>query len=201
MAKKALSPREVVMLLFLAVLLIGTVYYMAFYQPMQQDIANIQSQTAQLQNNIMMYSAQVASMDKMQMELDEILSRDEVTEIAPFDNAKVVMSQLNSILQASDDYNLRFVDPVIEKDGTVRRNVSMDFTCKDYASAKSIIRSLSASRWRCLITNVSIAAVGESNVTMLDPETNEEYHVYDGIMTNPVSVKATLVFFESTNIQ
>lgn len=186
MKNRALSAREKVMLLFLAVLLIGVGYYLLFFQPLQTELANIALQQTELDTQIETAMAKVNSMDAMQAELDEILSRpqNEITEIAPYDNAKVVMSQLNGILAASEEYSLSFQDPVIEEDGTVRRSVSMQFTCANYESAKSIAQALSTGRWRCLVNSLSIAGDGENA----------------DIMADPISASATLTFFESTNL-
>lgn len=205
MAKKNFSTRDTVMLLFLAVLLIGVCYYMFYYQPLQNDLAKLASQSSQLDSDISVASTRVASMDGMQEELDEILSRpkNEITEIAPYDNAKVVMSQLNAILSSSAEYSLNFTDPKLESNGMVRRTVSMDFKCNNYANAKSIIQALSASQWRCQITNVAIATNGTGTRTEIQPDENGNdvtVDVVDGIATCPISVKASIVFFESTNI-
>ena len=117
----------------------------------------------------------------MQAELDEIFARpkDEITEIAPFDNKEVVLSQLNGILQRSEEYSLNFAEPSIQDDGTVRRNVAMNFRCVDYKSAKSIIKSLTDSQWRCLVSNLSVSSSGD-------------------LMAGSVQVNATITFFEST---
>lgn len=207
MAKKFLSTREVVSLLFLVVLLIGVGYYLFFYQPLQNDLAAIANQSRELDSAIEIAAVKVGSMNGMQEELDDILSRpkSEITEIAPYDNAKVVMSQLNGILSASEEYNLSFNDVDTDNStGMVRRTVSMEFRCASYESAKSIIEALSASQWRCQITNVVISTNGQGTRTelALDEDGKDiEVEVYDGIMTSPVSVKASIVFFESTAIQ
>lgn len=211
MSNRSLSTREILMLLFLVVLLIGVGYYMFFYQPLQTELTDLANQAADLDSQIQIASVKVASMDAMQAELDEIFSRpaSEITEIAPFDNAKVVMSQLNGILSASEEYKLTFQDPKIEDNGTVRRDVSMEFVCRDYNSAKEIVKALSASRWRCLINSLAMDTVegdreflrGEDVTGVVTPAgAGEKAPVYDGIMTMPVTVKATIVFFESTNI-
>ena len=115
MRNRALSTREILLLLFLVVLLVGVGYYLFFYQPLQAELADLANQSSELDGEIQVAAAKAASMDSMQAELDEILSRpaDQITEIAPYDNAKVVMSQLNGILSASEEYKLSFQDPVI----------------------------------------------------------------------------------------
>lgn len=188
MKNRSLSARERFMLVFLALLLAGVFYYMLFYRPLQSELASVSAQAATLDAQLQVESAKVASMNNMQRELDEILARpaNEITEIAPYDNAKVVMSQLNGILAASEDYSLSFKDPVIGKDGTVRREVAMQFSCTDYASAKSIIEALAASHWRCLINSLSLGSAAEGK--------------NGNIAAGAVNIKATITFFESTNL-
>lgn len=178
-----LSGREIFMVVVLLLLVIGVGYYMGFYTPLQQELATIASQSASVDSQISAASSRIARMDMMQAELDEIFSRpkDEITEIAPYDNKEVVLNQLNGILQASLEYNLSFAEPSIQDDGTVRRNVVMNFRCADYYSAKSIIRSLTDSQWRCLVSNLSLSGGGD-------------------IMQGEVQVNATITFFESTKL-
>lgn len=236
MSNRSISTREIVMLLVLAVLLVGVGYYMFFYQPLQDELASLASQSAQLDNDINIAFQKASRLKDMEAELEEILSRpeDEITEIAPYDNAKIVMSQLNGILSASDNYSLSFQDPKIEENGTVRRYVSMTFDCPTYEDAKAIVQALSANRWRCLINTLSMdinenpvasAAVAMSQEAQqmaeakaiardvekvlsgqgvyMGPNASEEEVVeeeepYAGLLSSYVSVKATIVFFEST---
>ena len=179
-----LSTREIVMVVFLILLLIGVGYYMGFYTPLQQELANISSQSADMDTQITAAMTRISQMNTMQEELDEILSRpeSEITEIAPYDNKDVVMAQLYGILAQTQDYSLNFNDPSVQGDGTVRRNISMIFHCVDYNAAKAVLQDLADSHWRCLIGNVSI--------------TSDEGNLYTG----GGSVSATITFFESTNL-
>ena len=183
MKKSKLSARESLMLVFLVVLLIGVGYYMGFYTPLQNELASIATQCSNIDTQITTSMAKIGRMDEMQAELDEILSRpaDEITEIAPYDNKEVVLNQLYGILGQAQDYSLNFTDPTVEKGGTVRRNISMSFRCADYDSAKAIIRDLTDSQWRCLVSNLSLSGGGD-------------------IMEGEVQVNATITFFESTNL-
>ncbi len=184
MKKAKLSARETVMLLFLVVLLIGVGYYMGFYTPWQEDMASISRQSADTDTQITTAMAKVVKMDEMQAELDEIFSRpaSEITEIAPYDNKEVVLNQLYGILGRTQDYALNFTDPEVQDDGTVRRNISMSFSCGSYNAAKRVIKDLTDSQWRCLVSNLSIAA-------------NE-----DDMLHNGVTVTATITFFEHTGL-
>lgn len=184
MKKSKLSARETVMLVFLAVLLIGLAYYMGFYTPLQSELSSISNQCADIDTQITASMVKINSMNSMQEELDEIFSRpaDEITEIAPYDNKEVVLTQLYGILAQTQDYSLSFTDPDVQKDGTVRRNISMSFHCADYNAAKAVIRDLTDSQWRCLVGNLSI--VGDEK----------------NILEGGVSVTATITFFEHTDL-
>ncbi len=222
-----MTSRDRFLLIFLAVLLIGVSYYMFFYKPLQAELANIETQCNETDDQITVAMGKASKMKAMQDELDEIFSRpeDEITEIAPFDNAKVVMSQLNGILRNSEEYELNFRDPVVEKDGTVRRVVSMKFSCPDYNSAKAIIDALTASHWRCLINGISLEADEDQNVTEEVTAEGEGTEATENAaqseapeasqsgeegapaeepqamaIVGPVTVSATITFFESTKI-
>ena len=184
MKKNKLSLRETLMLVFLVVLLIGVGYYMGFYTPLQDEMASIASQSADCDTMITASMTKVAKMNEMQAELDEIFARpaDEITEIAPYDNKEVVLNQLYGILGRTSEYSLSFVDPQVQEDGTVRRNISMKFTCESYAAAKEVIDDLTDSQWRCLVNNLAISC----------PE--------EDMMQYGVDVTATITFFEHTDL-
>lgn len=184
MKKAKLSLRETIMLLFLVVLLVGVCYYMFFYTPLQNEMASIATQSSDCDSQITISMGKVQKMDEMQAELDEIFSRpaDEITEIAAYDNKEVVLNQLYGILGRTSEYSLNFTDPEVQEDGTVRRNISMSFHCESYDAAKDVIRDLTDSHWRCLVSNLSIAC--------------EE----GDLMTYGVTVNATITFFEHTNL-
>lgn len=185
MKKSNLTARESVMLVFLVVLLIGVVYYMGFYTPLQNELASINTKCNEIDSQITSATAKIGKMNDMQAELDEILSRpaSEITEIAPYDNKEVVLNQLYGILGRAQDYSLNFTDPEVQDDGTVRRNISMSFRCGDYASAKAIIQDLTNSHWRCLVSNLAI--------------TSENGNLMEGTVT----VSATITFFEHTGLK
>lgn len=183
MKKSKLSGRDSALLIFLLLLVIGVAYYMLFYKPLQAELVSVSNQIANTDTQIMTAQSKIAKMDAMQAEIDEILSRpeNEITEIAPYDNKEEVLNQLNAIMRASDQYNLSFSEPVIGGDGSVRRNVTMNFSCSNFTTAKNIINNLQNCKWRCLVSNLSISGNGS-------------------VMNGGVSVNATVTFFESTNI-
>ena len=184
MKNTTLSPREWILVVFLLVLVIGAAYYAGFYAPLQEELTAVSRQVLEIEEQIAESAAKIASMNAMEAELDAIFANTDhqITEIAPYDNKEVVLNQLNGILRHSQEYSLHFVEPSIQENGTVRRNVIMHFRCADYASAKEIMESLTESRWRCLVSNLSISGT-------------------DDIMHGSVEVDATITFFESTHLR
>jgi len=184
MKKLKLNPRETILIVFLLLLLIGVCYYMLYYVPTQDKVQELNNQAQETDNEIMLAQSQLAIMDKMQGELDVIFedgNAEKVTQIAPYDNAKVVMTELNGILGQALNYKLSFADPQIGEDGIVRRTVTMNFACSGYRSAKQIINNLCSSQWRCQMKNLSMSADGD-------------------VTGSEVTCNATIVFYESTNL-
>ena len=66
MRNRALSTREILLLLFLVVLLVGVGYYLFFYQPLQAELADLANQSSELDGEIQVAAAKAASMDSMQ---------------------------------------------------------------------------------------------------------------------------------------
>ena len=183
MKKAKTSAREVIMLVLLVALIVGILYYLAFYKPLQAELASLASQASEIDAQITASTDKISKMDAMQAELDQLFSDPDakISEIAPYDNKEAVLNQLNTILSASEQYSLSFSQPTQSKDGTVRRNVSMNFSCTSFDDAKAILYDLMECPWRCLVGNISISGAGD-------------------IMSEGVSVNATITFFESTNL-
>ena len=208
------TTKEISMVVFLVIFLIGITYYLAFYKPIQADLTDLANQSIDLDNQISMAMTKVANMKNMQEEIDEILSqpKSEITEIAPFDNKEVVFNMLNGILMRTSDYSLNFADPQIEADGFVRRNVSMQFNCPSYEEAKAVIQDLTKSNWRCLVSNCSIVASesvaskkddeekAEKKNDNKDEDKDEKKADDKDMLHNSVSVSTTITFFESEKL-
>ena len=184
MKKLKMTAREYILVVILLLLLIGICYYEFYYSPLQTRLQSLSTQSGELDSETSVAAARLGTMSKMQKELDEIFARpqNEITEIAPYDNAKVVMNELNGILSQSQNYKLTFSDPVIEAGGIVRRTVSMNFSCTSYYSALQVINNLNTGHWRCLMRSLSVS--GDENIA-----------------TDTVSCAATIVFFESTKLE
>ena len=63
------------------------------------------------------------------------------------------MNQLSELLEDTEQYDVSF-SSVEEQDNTVRREVSLSFTCSSYEDAKNILSSISNSEYRCILKDL-----------------------------------------------
>lgn len=198
MSNTKLSPRELIMVAVLVVLLAGLGYRVFFYNPLQEELAAVATQSSELDGEIARATAKTGQKKKMQAELDEIFAQpeDKIWEIASFDNKKVVLSMLYGTLARTENYSVNFDDPEEGEDGTVRRNASLSFDCESYSAAKAVIRDLTDSKWRCVVRDCFISDWASD----FYHDTEDEEERTEGILSNPVSVSMTITFLESTRL-
>ena len=174
--RRQLTVREWMLLALLGVILLVSGYIMLFYMPMtsERDLALSEAESCRAQTE----AAQLRLEDKrrMERELEELFAAPRPPlGIPDYDNLRPVMLELNTILSGTTDYSLTF-SAVDASQTIVRRSIAMSFTTDSYGSAKTVLRRLHDSAYRCMLDNVSIS-IGERD------EGN-------------VSVSASLVFFE-----
>ncbi len=151
-----ISKREKVLLAVLVLLIIGSAYYMLFYTPTQEKIAEYEAELIEIDDRILVAEAQLLHMKNMQRELDELLKdgAKEVKEAPLYDNSKKLMESLNLILKSAIEYNISFVEADVENH-IVRRDVSLSYQCAGYKQAKEILQNIHDSRYPCIIQDVS----------------------------------------------
>lgn len=174
--KRRLSAREVILLGMLLVLAMVGGYILLFYTPMKSELDRLNDEKAACEAQIEPVLAKIEDKKRMQSELDEIFASGETpVELAPYDNQKMVMMELNSILQTTNNYSLSFGTEDMGGNGIVRRQVSLSFSCGSYDEAKNVLQRLHDSAYRCMI--------GDLNVSLGDGG-------------GAVSINASLMFFE-----
>ena len=198
--RRRLTAREVTLLIILLVLLLFAAYYLLFYVPTQQKMDDLQGQIAETESIIEAEQARLARKQAMEKELEEVFAGDpDPVSMAPFDNSRNVMHQLNSILSAASDYSLNFSNASPGEGGDfVRRDISMNFTCPNYAAARSILQQLHDSQYRCMLDSVSVTERESGGTTgpswLYDDDQEENAKTPEDDIE--VDVTATIVFFE-----
>lgn len=205
--RRTLTPRETALLILLVVLALGSAYYMFFYTPTTEQIDNTQNSIYATQDLITADQLRLAQKQQMQEELDAIFAADpDPVSMAPYDNSRNVMHELNAILESTQDYSLSFASVTVDEDSdVVRRDISLTYTSTGYSAALDILQKLHDSQYRCLLNNVAISLKERSheggwwyNLLMgsVDsvPDTETSMDEY-----SDVTVTATLTFFEYTD--
>lgn len=178
---KSFSKREKVLLLVLVAILLSAIYYFFVALPSMDAISVANTQTATLQDEIMMETARLKKIKEMEKKIEEASTADGFkTQIPNYDNLEKVMKQMDSILSATTEYKLAFA-PITEEDSLVYRPIEAEFNCANYATAKNIIQQIYKSPFKSLIDNLSVD--------------NVEYDDTN-IVTSPVKVTMTVVFIE-----
>ena len=175
------SPREKFLLLLLVIVFLIGAYYLGVHLPVKNQLEEAELRKEELHLELTALRAQRDRMDYMQKVIAEKEAQADpgLPLVAPYDNFTQMMDQLNGILAGVADYSLTF-DPVVAEGALVRRPVLMSFTAASYARAQEILRSLEYGRYRCQI----------SDLTIMGTES--------GVGGGPVSVSATVTFFETT---
>ncbi|MDO4501212.1 MAG: hypothetical protein Q4B60_08105 [Erysipelotrichaceae bacterium] len=137
-------------------LIIGICYSQFIDKPIKRSIANSEAQIDSLNTELMITNMKIQSLQMMKDELETILNDPNITVMPSYNAVKSELSFLNDILSMSKTYNITLADVTRDSD-QIRRDVAISFTADSYEQAKTIIEALSASKDRCLISNVSIS--------------------------------------------
>ena len=205
--RRTLTPRETALLIVLLVLALGSAYYMLFYMPTTEQITSTENSIYTTQDLIAADQLRLAQKQQMQEELDAIFAADpDPVSMAPYDNSRNVMHELNAILEDAQDYSLSFASVSADEDSdVVRRNISLTFTSTGYSASRDILQRLHDSQYRCLLNNVALSLKERSHQggwwynMLMDsvdsvPDTDDAMGEY-----SDVTVTATLTFFEYTD--
>ncbi len=165
--KKQLTIREKVLLAILAVLMVVCLYNYAFYLPMTRKLEALKLEQTSLEEQAALVDANVAKMQAMKAELEAIQSgSQEVKPLPKYNNGKALMDNLSKILAKADTYRVGGFDNIIEEENMVRRNVSITYSCVEYATAKEIFTAIHDGEFRCLIKDFHITMNDGYSVTM-----------------------------------
>lgn len=184
--KKSLSQRDIILLLLLALMAVGALYYILIFKPTTARIETLRSQQEQVQTEIDTLNTKLQLLTKMKNELP--LLQETNKPVAAYDNLKPVMAALNNIMLPSQEFDITFSTEEDGESGSIiRRNVNIGFACSDYASAKRIIEDLDDVAYRCQISSAVIASEGGTGADRTGD-----------LNADPVRALVTITFFEAT---
>lgn len=175
--KRRLSAREIILIGILLVLVLVGSYLLLFYRPMAAERDRLESEKAACEEQLQPALARIEEKRRMEQELEVIFASSKApVSLAPYDNQKPVMVELNSILQSTREYSLSFSTVEAgEEDKLVRRRISLSFTSGSYEAAREVLNRLNNSIYRCMLDDISVSLGEQGGAT---------------------SVSTTLVYFE-----
>lgn len=181
MLKYKFSFREVILLLIAAVLGLCIFYYSVIYKSYTQAISKYD--TSSLESDLLILSAKVTKLEEMEEYIDNH-SDDYVGSVVSYDNIVNLFSDFSSDLDGNvENISISLDDPV-NSDGIVRRNASISFSASNNSIVNAIITSITKSKYRVVINDVSVFT--NKNSTSL-AESDE------------VNASLSLTFFETTS--
>ena len=181
MLKYKFSFREVILLLIAAVLGLCIFYYSVIYKSYTQAISKYD--TSSLESDLLILSAKVTKFEEMEEYIDNH-SDDYVGSVVSYDNIVNLFSDFSSDLDGNvENISISLDDPV-NSDGIVRRNASISFSASNNSIVNAIITSITKSKYRVVINDVSVFT--NKNSTSL-AESDE------------VNASLSLTFFETTS--
>lgn len=156
--RRKLTGRELTLLAILFLLVVVSAYYLWFYVPVTEEIEVLKGQIEDTRTLLEVQQARLERKRAMEKELEELFAENpDPVAMAPYDNSRNVMFELNTILSQTDYYSLNFstVDTG-QGEGVVRRNISLQFEVGGYETAEEILRQLHDNPNRCMLDNLSV---------------------------------------------
>lgn len=161
---------EKVLLVILGIILVGLLYYRLVYVNIEETIATANTEAEALQSELDVAQVQLASMQKMQNELDEIEADPNASRIESYNNSAAEIAFLNDILEGTIQYAISFAD-VTRSGDLIRRNFTLQYQTNNYAEAQEISKALSNGEMRCLIGDVNCSIDKDGLVTISETAT------------------------------
>ena len=202
MLMRSFTRREKIMLLVLVLIMLVGLYVLFVHNPVQKSLADLDQEKENLELQRDVAQAMAIKYTSMKNELEEIfqLPKDQITVMPLYDNAEVLMIQLNHIL-GELEYNLNF-STVTFADKVATRAVQVTFDAPSYEEARDIIQRLTHTGNRSLMNTLAITPVsittgsgGTGNIYLRSG--NRQTTKSNSILSGPQQVTGTITFYES----
>ena len=156
-----MTVREKVMLGILGILCVICAYNFLLYQPIKEEIAQYKDEYIAQDDSLILLEAKAVRLAKMKSEISEIKngSTEGIKELPKYNNRQNLMTQLSGILSKSENYNVRFGN-VTQTESAITRQILLEYTCKDYKTAKGILEEIYDGEYPCVFGNVHISNKG-----------------------------------------
>lgn len=156
MTRRFTTREKVLLLILIVILLVGLYFFLVFY-PVRRDLEDIEAQKEEVLEKKDIAEIREGIYDQMKAELEEIfkMPQDQITTMPEYDNFQELMRKFNVIFEGTDP-QLSFSGTRVNE-GIVTRPIQFRFSVPNYEKAKSVIKDLTTTGYRCLLTNLSVS--------------------------------------------
>ena len=176
---------------------------------MAKETEELASQKVTLENQITDATITVASMNKMQEELDAIYAESGGSPqvLSDYSNNRVLLQELNIILNMADEFDVSFGD-VSFTDNVMRREITISLTTQTKEAAEFIVNSIESSSNTYLVTGFNTSDNNKStwsssislvNYEFVTDEQAAELGLKDGTQTEETDKSATEQLLDDLN--
>ncbi len=144
---------EKILLLLLAVILVGLVYYRFVYVLVNDSVNSSNSEAQALQTEISAAEGRLTHLQSLQSEMDTMEEEGTMSYMPSYNNSKDEIAFLNDVLASTEKYSISFAD-VTRSGDQIRRSFTLQFETTSYKTAQKILESLCESRDRCLVGDI-----------------------------------------------
>ena len=150
------STREKILLAVLAFAAVIIAWYQLVFVNLQNQMNEADSRLATVQDEMVVYQSQAASLNKMKSTVEEYQSAGVAPIIMPnYDNTQPLMAFLNGVLAGKPTFTMSFEDPELGDDGTVHRVGTINYTTGSYDEARQVAVNIAHGPYPCRIDALS----------------------------------------------
>ncbi len=153
--KREFTAREKGLLLVLVVMILALGYGKLILEPVSREIRVLSEKTLQEQLLLEQQTLQLAKMQQLQKQLEEMKESGSYEAIPAYDNSTAVMEELHGILASARAFTLA-PEALQRHDYCVIRPMRLDFSAADYETARSILQALHESAYCSLVTDLQL---------------------------------------------
>lgn len=155
--KRALTKREKILMLILAVLMIGIGYYKLVLSPINTQIEVYEGMAMEEQISLDTNTVRAAVMARMERETEQAKKSGKNWVIPAYDNREALMETLNRLFASCSSYALDFGEE--EKDGiVVKKPVQITYETGSYREVRDIIDRLYDCGYAMQVAEVTLQA-------------------------------------------
>ena len=156
---------EKILIVVLALILLGLVYYQFVEKTVRSSITNAQSEASMLQTELDAAQARLAAAQNIKNSMDELEASGQKSWMGSYNNSKAEVTFLNAILADTLQYSVTFSN-VTRAGDQIRRSFTLEYRTDSYASAHEIMARLSQSHDRCIVSEASCALENDGMVVV-----------------------------------